>query len=197
MNDRDRLIKRVLDIMLSAIGLILFGLFIIITIIISRIDTKLSGIFKQKRIGKEGAVFFVYKLRTMKNIEGVITSVSTSKDPRITNIGRLFRRTKVDELPQLINVFLGDMSFVGPRPDVSGFADTLEGDDRIILSVKPGITGPASIFFKNEEKILAEQTNPEKYNREIIWPKKIEINKKYIKNYKFINDIKYIVKTII
>lgn len=150
----------------------------------------------QNRVGQNGKIFKVYKLRSMKNIPGYTTTVSTDKDPRITKMGRIWRKTKIDELPQLINVFLGEMSFVGPRPDVPGFADKLTGEDRIILSVKPGITGPASIHFKNEEDILAEQNDPEEYNRNVIWPKKVELNKEYINNYSVFKDIKYIYKTV-
>ncbi len=197
MKKRDKIIKRVFDLILSIIGLTAFGWLIIITAIIARLDTGLSGFFKQKRVGQNGTLFKVMKLRSMKNISGVTTTVSTSRDPRITKIGNFWRKTKIDELPQLINVFLGQMSFVGPRPDVEGYADKLTGEDRIILSIKPGITGPASIYFRNEEDLLAEQDNPEKYNNEIIWPKKVEINKAYIRDYSIINDIKYIFKTVI
>ncbi|PIB33299.1 sugar transferase [Gaetbulibacter sp. 5U11] len=195
MNKSNKIIKRLFDVVVSAIGLLLVGWIIIIAAIIARFDTKLSGFFKQKRVGQHGKIFKVYKLRSMKNIEGVSTTVSTIKDPRITKIGNFWRRSKIDELPQLINVFLGDMSLVGPRPDVQGFADQLEGEDRIILTIKPGITGPASIYFKDEENLLANQDNPEVYNREVIWPKKVEINKAYINNYSFYKDIKYIIKT--
>lgn len=174
----------------------MFGWLIIIAVIIARRDTKMSGIFKQKRVGQHGKIFKVFKIRSMKNIEGFTTTVSTDHDPRITKAGRFWRKTKIDELPQLINVLFGSMSFVGPRPDVPGFADKLEDDDRIILSIKPGITGPASIFFKDEEDLLAKQENPEEYNRNVIWPKKVELNKAYINNYSIFSDIKYIYKTV-
>ncbi|MEM6685849.1 MAG: sugar transferase [Bacteroidota bacterium] len=196
MTKTNLIIKRIFDLLLSTVGLLFTGWLILIAAIIARFDTKLSSFFMQKRVGQYGKIFKVYKLRSMKNVEGIVTTVSTDKDPRITKVGRFWRKTKIDELPQLINVFLGQMSFVGPRPDVPGFADELEGDDRIILSVKPGITGPASIYFKNEEEILAAQEDPEKYNREVIWPKKVALNKEYIKNYSIKNDIYYIVKTV-
>jgi lipopolysaccharide/colanic/teichoic acid biosynthesis glycosyltransferase len=124
------------------------------------------------------------------------TSVITANNPRITKIGRFLRKTKLDELPQLWNVLLGNMSFVGPRPDVPGFADKLQGEDRIVLSIRPGITGPASLAFRNEEELLAQQENPEQYNREIIWPEKVRINKEYIRNYSLWLDIKIIWKTV-
>ena len=108
----------------------------------------------------------------------------------------IFRKYKIDELPQLINVLKGDMSFVGPRPDVPGYADKLEGEDRIILSIKPGITGPATLKYKNEEEILANVDDPVKYNNQVIWPDKVKINKEYIKNWSLKKDIEYILKTI-
>ncbi|WP_397364217.1 sugar transferase [Olleya sp. R77988] len=197
MTKTQKLTKRIFDIILSFTGLILTGWLIIIAIIVARFDTKLSGIFKQKRVGQNGKIFEVYKIRSMKNIKGFTTTVSTNHDPRITKAGRFWRKTKIDELPQLFNVFIGNMSFVGPRPDVPGFADKLEGEDRIILSIKPGITGPASIFFKDEENLLAQQENPEDYNKKVIWPKKVELNKEYIYNYSIFNDIKYIYKTVL
>lgn len=188
--------KRIFDLIFSIIGLIILGWIIIVAILISTIDTLQFGVFKQYRVGQNGKLFKVFKIRTMKNIKEIETTVSTSKDPRITRIGGFWRKTKIDELPQLINVLIGEMSFVGPRPDVQGFADRLKGKDKIILSIKPGITGPASIYFKKEEEILSLKNNPEKYNREVIWPKKVEINKAYIKEYSLIKDINYILKTI-
>lgn len=117
-------------------------------------------------------------------------------DTRITSFGRFLRKFKLDEIPQIFNVLFGTMSFVGPRPDVKGYADLLRGEDRIILSVKPGITGPATLKFKDEESLLEKQENPKKYNDEVIWKEKIKINKKYIENWTFIGDVKYILKTI-
>ena len=195
MNNFDKVVKRIFDIVFSFIGLIVTGWLIVIASLLAYFDTKLNGFFIQKRVGQYGETFNVYKIRTMKNIEAFSTNVSTDNDPRITTLGRFWRKTKIDELPQLINVLNGDMSFVGPRPDVPGFADKLKGDDRIILSVKPGITGPASIYYKNEEELLAKQTNAEIYNLEVIWPKKIELNKRYIKEYSILKDLKYIIQT--
>ena len=192
-----KLVKRIFDIVVSFIGLLLTGWIIIISAIIAAIDTRLSGFFMQKRIGQHGKPFKVIKLRSMKNVVGYTTTVSTDRDPRITRFGRFWRKTKIDELPQLINVFVGSMSFVGPRPDVPGFADKLEGADRVILELKPGITGPASIYFKNEEALLATQENPEEYNRTIIWPQNVSLNKAYIENYSLLGDINYIIKTIL
>lgn len=159
-------------------------------------DTGLSGFFRQTRVGKNGKLFKVLKIRSMRPVEGVETTVTTDHDPRISKVGRFWRKTKIDELPQLWNVFVGDMSFVGPRPDVPGFADKLEGEDRLLLTIRPGITGPATVKYKKEEEILAVQSNPEEYNREVIWPDKVKINVNYIKNYSLFKDIRYIGETI-
>ena len=123
--------------------------------------------------------------------------ITVSNDPRITQSGIIFRKYKIDELPQLFNVLIGDMSFVGPRPDVEGYADKLSPEDKIILSIKPGITGPASIKYSNEEEILAKVDNPKIYNDEIIWPDKVTINIDYINRYSFFKDIRYIFETIL
>ena len=177
--------------------MILTGWVIILAYIAASIDTRESGFITQTRVGKHGKPFTVIKIRTMRYIPSIDTTVTTTHDPRITPLGRFFRKTKIDELPQLINVFLGHMSFVGPRPDVAGFADKLSGDDRIILSVRPGITCPATLKYKNEEEILAAQGDPEKYNREVIFPDKVRLNCEYVENYSVIKDMKYIFQTII
>lgn len=118
-------------------------------------------------------------------------------DPRVTQIGAVMRKFKLDELPQLINVLTGQMSFVGPRPDVVGFADCLQGEDRIILSVRPGITGPATLIFRNEEVLLSDSDDPERFNREVLYPAKVKINRQYIKEYRFFKDVLYILATLI
>lgn len=194
---KQKITKRTFDILMAIIGILLFWWLILVLIIISSIDTKNIGILLQSRIGLHGKKFNIYKIRTMRNdlkIEGSYLAIHN--EHRITKIGSTLRKWKLDELPQLINVLLGSMSFVGPRPDVAGFADKLTGEDKIILSVRPGITGLASIYFQQEEKILAQKATPEEYNRNVIWVKKIELNKEYVKNYSFAKDIKYIFQTI-
>lgn len=191
-----RIIKRTFDLTFSILGLILTGWIIIIAFIIASVETKSNGFFIQKRVGKDGKIFNVIKIKTMKPVKGLNSTVTTSNDLRITKSGKFFRKTKIDELPQLINVLLGQMSFVGPRPDVPGYADKLVGEDRIILSVRPGITGPATIKYRNEEELLARVEDPEKYNKEVIYPDKVRINKEYVQNYSFWKDIVYIIKTI-
>lgn len=132
----------------------------------------------------------------MKPVKGVTTSVTAKNDPRISKVGRFWRKTKIDELPQLWNVLVGDMSFVGPRPDVPGFADKLKGEDRIILTVRPGITGTATLKYRNEEELLGMQSDAELYNTQVIWPDKVRINKHYINNYSIWLDIKILIRTI-
>ena len=151
----DRTLKRSFDIVLAALGLLLFGAVILLAFIVATIDTGANGFFLQHRIGRWGKPFRVVKIRTMRVTPEPGTTVTTAEDTRITRVGAVLRRLKLDELPQLINVLLGTMSFVGPRPDVAGFADELRGEDRVILSVRPGITGPATLHFRDEEQILA------------------------------------------
>jgi len=189
--------KRLFDIFFSLLGLILLGWLILISALIAWVDTGRNGFFVQKRVGQYGEIFSVIKIRTMKQSSDISTTVTTSNDSRITRTGQFFRKMKIDELPQLFNVLSGQMSFVGPRPDVPGFADKLQGDEKLVLSLKPGITGPATLKYRNEETLLASQSDPEKYNREVIFPDKVRINIEYMNSYTFINDIKYIIKTII
>lgn len=190
-------VKRAVDIFGASAGLLLTGWVILLAFVAASLDTRANGFFIQPRVGYRGRLFPLIKIRTMRMIEGVTTTVTTRRDPRITPLGRLFRRTKIDELPQLINILLGHMSFVGPRPDVPGFADVLEGDDRCILDVRPGITGPATLYYRNEEALLAGVDDPDRYNREVIFPNKVRLNREYIRNFSVRSDIDYIWKTIL
>jgi len=193
----DKIKKRLFDIILSIVGIGLTWWIMFFAWVIATIETKSNGLFLQKRVGKDAKMFHVFKIKTMKNTDNIKTHVTTKDDSRITKSGAFFRATKIDELPQLFNVLWGTMSFVGPRPDVAGFADLLEDEDRIILSVRPGITGPASLKYRDEESILAQQNNPEAYNKDVIWRDKVQINKNYVKYWSLKKDIMYIIKTII
>ncbi|EJT5931357.1 sugar transferase [Clostridium perfringens] len=194
----NRFLKRTFDITFSLIGLVVTGWVIIIFYFLIKIFYKESGFFKQNRVGRDGKIFKIVKLKSMRNIEGITTTVTVDGDPRITPIGKFIRKTKIDELPQLYNVLIGDMSFVGPRPDVEELINSLPCNEKnIYLSIRPGITGPATLKYKNEEDILAKVKNPEKYNKDIIFNDKVNINIEYIKNYSFIKDIKYIFNTIL
>lgn len=189
--------KRIFDFSLSLVGLLLFWWLILLCWIIASIDTKSNGIFMQVRVGRYGRHFNILKIKTMRADSSFTTTITQANDPRITCSGKFFRTTKLDELPQLWNVMVGDMSFVGPRPDVPGYADKLEGSvQRVLLSVRPGITGPASLAYRKEEEILAAQADPKRFNDEVLYPDKVGINLDYISNWKFSADIKYILQTI-
>ena len=196
LSPTDQFIKRVFDLILSLSGIILTWWIMLIAWLVASLETKSNGLFMQNRIGKDAKPFDIFKIKTMRSIEGKKSTVTTSRDVRITKSGKFFRRWKIDELPQLFNVLLGDMSFVGPRPDVPGYADKLEGDDRKILNLRPGITGSATVKYKDEEKILAQQIDSERYNREVIWPDKVKINLVYIQTWSLKKDIIYIIRSI-
>ena len=154
-------------------------------------------IFLQERIGQYGKKFYIYKIRTMKaGSDNKNMFVTTATDDRILPFGKWLRKTKLDEIVELVNVLKGEMSFVGPRPDVEGYADKLEGEDRKVLELRPGITGPASLKYINEEEILAKVDNPQQYNDEVIFPDKVKINLDYYHNRTFWGDIKIILKTV-
>jgi len=188
--------KRAFDLICATIGLLLTFWLIALLWVAAAIDTRANGFFLQERIGRFGRRFHVIKLRTMRADSSVHSTITVAGDARITRFGRLVRRMKLDELPQLINVLKGEMSLVGPRPDVPGYADALEGEDRVILSVRPGITGPAALKYKNEEALLAGQDEPERYNSEVIWPEKVRLNREYVNNWSFSKDLYYIWRTI-
>lgn len=188
--------KRTLDFTLAAIGLLLTGWVIALAWLAATLDTGRNGFFTQRRIGMDGKAFTLIKIRTMQDTPGLHTTVTRANDPRITRVGRLLRRTKIDELPQLWNVLVGDMSFVGPRPDVTGFADSLEGEERLLLRVRPGITGPATLKYRDEEELLEKTEDPEAYNRNVIWPDKVRINLHYVRQWSLMEDLKYIWHTV-
>jgi lipopolysaccharide/colanic/teichoic acid biosynthesis glycosyltransferase len=191
-----RVMKRALDVTLASAGLAATGWVLGPAWLLATIDTGQNGLFTQERVGRDGNRFKVIKLRSMRTSGSMTTTVTAAGDPRITRLGRVWRRTKLDELPQLFNVLKGDMSFVGPRPDVPGFADRLEGDDRVILSVRPGITGPASLKYRDEEALLATVDDPETYNREVIYPDKVRLNREYLATWSLAKDIHYIIATV-
>lgn len=190
-------LKYIFDRVAALLGLLCIWWLLIIVAIIIKI--KMPGgpaIFKQTRIGRHGKPFTMYKFRTMTvNHSG--SSVSVAGESRITPLGAVLRKYKIDELPELWNVLIADMSFVGPRPDVPGYADALTGDDREVLLLRPGITGPASLKYRNEEEILAAVDNPQIYNDTIIFPDKVRINRYYLHNYSFVSDIKMILCTVL
>ncbi|MBR9845541.1 MAG: sugar transferase [Algicola sp.] len=193
MTKRQLRVKRSFDLFFSVVLLPLLIIPIMLFIVIATIDTGQFGLFLQKRVGQYGELFHIYKIRTLRKENHTLGHLDLSATP----FGKFLRRYKLDELPQIFNVLFGSMSFVGPRPDLQGFADELKGEDKIILKVKPGITGPATLKYKDEESILSQQLDPETYNRTIIWPDKVKINKKYIENYSFSLDLNFILKSIV
>ncbi|MEL4455188.1 sugar transferase [Lutimonas vermicola] len=195
LSRNQKVLKRLFDLFFAFIGLVLLIIPLLILIAMATISTGKFGLYSQNRIGLHGESFVMYKIRSMSKGDDA-SGITLKSDPRITTFGRFIRDFKLDELPQLWNVLIGDMSFVGPRPDIPGYADRLSGKDRIILSVRPGITGPATIKFKDEETLLAEQIDPITYNDEVLWKEKIEINKTYIKNWSLKSDINYILRTL-
>ena len=181
---------------MALIGLLVLFLPLLIIGILIKIDSKGPMFFMQWRIGRGGKPFRICKFRTMKDqAEG--DSITTADDPRVTRMGHWLRHSKVDCLTELVNVLIGQMSFVGPRPDVPGYADQLQSDDRRILQLRPGITGPASIKYRDEEELLAQQADPKTYNDNVIWPDKVKINLQYLDNWSFFGDIKLIFKTVL
>lgn len=191
------IIKRIFDFSMALLGLLLiWWVFPIVALLIHWKMPGGSVFFCQKRVGKDGKLFTCHKFRSM-----IVThngsSVSVAGDSRITPLGAKLRHYKIDELPELWDVLIGNMSFVGPRPDVPGYADTLTGEDREILQLRPGITGPASMKYRNEEEILSAVENPQKYNDEVIFPDKVRINRLYLHDHSFFLDLKMIVATVL
>lgn len=159
---------------------------LLIGYVLASIDTKSNGFFMQDRVGQYGKFFKIYKLR----------SIQDPSQNKISVFGQFIRKTKIDELPQLFNILKGDMSVVGPRPDIKGYYDELKGEDRKILELKPGLTCEASLKYANEEYILAQQENPLEYNDTVLFPDKVKMNLEYYYNRSFFKDLQIVVKTI-
>jgi lipopolysaccharide/colanic/teichoic acid biosynthesis glycosyltransferase len=187
--------KRIFDIIASFFGLVLLiPLFLVLAALIK---LRMPGpvFFCQKRVGRHGREFTIYKFRSMV-VDHQGSTISVSGESRITPLGARLRKFKLDELPELWNVLKGDMSFVGPRPDVAEYYNRLEGEEKKILELRPGITGPASLKYVNEEEILASQPDPRKYNDEVIWPDKVRINLEYYYQRTFFGDLAIIIRTL-
>lgn len=190
------IVKYLFDRIVAFLGLICFSpVFVVVAILIKK---QMPGpvLFVQQRVGKNGKLFKCHKFRTMTINHGG-SSISIAGENRITPLGAKLRQYKIDELPGLWDVFIGNMSFVGPRPDVPGYADCLEGNDRRILLLRPGITGPASLKYRDEEYLLAQQANPKEYNDTVIYPDKVRLNLYYLDHYSFWDDIHMIFATIL
>jgi len=192
LSKREQLSKRFFDVIVACILLPFVIFLLILLLLLAAIDTRGNSLFGQERVGKHGKLFKLYKIRTLKgkNHESV-HEIKASE----TALGKWLRASKLDEIPQLFNVIKGDMSWVGPRPDIKGYADKLEGEDQIVLSVRPGVTGPATIKYRNEEALLVVQENANEYNDLVIWPDKVKINKEYVQNWSLQRDIRYLISS--
>lgn len=173
-----------MDYGLSFVAIIVLLPVFFILIILASLDTGFPGIFKQKRVGRFGDVFVIYKFRTYH-----------SKRHSKSNFGQWMRKTKLDELPQLFNILKGDMSLVGPRPDIPGYYDQLKNENRLILNLKPGLTSEAGIKYRNEDQILNQQKDPLQYNDKVLFPEKVKMNLEYYHQLSFKNDIYILLKT--
>ena len=190
------MLKRIFDIILSLFGLMILFPFMLIIAILIKLDSKGPVFFKQIRVTKNGREFKIFKYRTMRVGSDKYSQITVGKDNRITKIGAFLRKYKLDEIPQLINVLLGDMSLVGPRPEVPKYVALYTKEQKEILKVRAGITDYASIEFSDENDLLASEEDPEKAYIEKIMPKKIELNKKYLSEISILTDIKIILLTI-
>jgi len=185
ITDSQKIYKRIFDLFFALLGIVFLSIPVLLITGVIYIKTGENGFFIQERVGQYGKVFRIIKIKTIH------------RDLSLKIFSVFLRKTKLDELPQLINIFKGDMSFVGPRPDIEGFADKLKGTDRIVLNVKPGLTGPASLAFYNEEFLLSQETNSKDLILQKIWEEKIRLNIMYVKNYTLLEDIKYVMLTLL
>ena len=190
------MLKRIFDTILSLFGLVILLPFMLIIAIFIKLDSKGPVFFKQVRVTKNGREFKIFKYRTMRVGSDKYSQITVGKDNRITKVGAFLRKYKLDEIPQLINVLIGDMSLVGPRPEVPKYVALYTDEQKEILKVRAGITDYASIEFSDENDLLASEEDPEKAYIEKIMPKKIELNKKYLSEISILTDIKIILLTI-
>lgn len=188
--------KYIFDRIMALLGLLFLWPVLVVVAILIKIYMPGPVFFVQQRVGKDGKLFPCHKFRSM-SVGHNGSSVSVAGESRITPLGAKLRKYKFDELPELWDVLIGNMSFVGPRPDVPGYADKLQGEDRIILSLRPGITGPATLKYRNEEELLATVEDPIKYNDEVIYPDKVRINRHYASHYSFVDDLRMIFCTLL
>lgn len=188
--------KRLLDIIASGLGLIVLSPIFLVLAIWIKLDSKGPVFYRQVRVGRNNKDFRIFKFRSMRvgSDKGSLITIG-GRDPRITRSGYFIRKSKLDELPQLINVFVGDMSLVGPRPEVRHYVDYWTAEQMHVLDVRPGITDPASIKFCNESELMAQAEDPEKYYIEVIMQEKIKIYLEYVENHSFLGDLGLIFKT--
>lgn len=196
MTQSQTILKRVFDFSAALIGLVVLSPVLLFVAVAVRVSSPGPALFIQDRVGRHGRIFRCAKFRTMRTGTDSQGSVTAAGDARITPVGRFLRRWKLDELPQLWHVLTGRMALVGPRPDVPGYADRLEGDARRILALRPGITGPAALIFRDEERLLALARDPRRFNDELLFPEKVRINLEYLAQGSFWRDIGYLIVTV-
>src|SRR5438309_6724571 len=190
--------KRVFDAIISSLGLLLLGPVFLIVALMIKLDSRGPVFFKQARIGREFRSFFIYKFRTMiADAASRGGTLTVGSDPRITRVGAVLRTTKIDEIPQLINIFKGDMSFVGPRPEVLEFVELFRSDYEEILRVRPGLTDLASLKYRNEAMTLAQAEDPHEDYLKRVLPDKIRLAKEYIRRSSFLLDLGLIIKNLV
>jgi lipopolysaccharide/colanic/teichoic acid biosynthesis glycosyltransferase len=198
MTPRQKILKRAFDLTGAAIGLVLLSPVLLVLMLGVKLTSPGPALYRQTRVGRDGSFFSMLKVRTMHySPEDEGSHITTAGDDRITTYGKLLRRYKLDELPQVWNVLKGDMSFVGPRPDVPGYADQLRGDERRVLDIRPGITGPSSLYFRDEEELLAEVDEPVEHNDRVLYPIKTRLNLEYLDSWSFSRDLGYLLVTIV
>ena len=189
-------VKRFCDVAFSFVLITGFCPIVVTALIIASINTSSFGLFRQMRIGKDERGFLIYKIKTMRDCKTETTTIAGAETNRITQVGRILRRTKIDELPQLWNVLIGDMSFVGPRPDTFEMYDAMTNEEReIVYSVRPGITSISTLYFKDEEALVARQENPIEFYNTYILPVKIKLNIRYVKEMDFFSDLQILFLT--
>ena len=188
--------KRLFDFTAALLGLVVLSPLMLADAVLERATSPGPALFIQERVGRHGRLFRCAKFRTMGAGAQAQGTVTTATDARVTAAGRFLRRWKLDELPQLWNVLAGRMSFVGPRPDMPGSADRLQGQDRRILELRPGITGPATLLFREEERLLALARDPQAFNDAVVYPEKVRLNRDYLESGNFGRDLGYIVATV-
>jgi len=191
------MLKRLFDLLLSSVGLVLLSPVILVLALLIKLHDRGPVFYRGERVGRGGTIFRIYKFRSMVvNAEKTGVSSTAKEDPRITPIGRFLRKTKLDELPQLLNVLTGEMSIVGPRPEVKKFTDLYTNEEKALLTLRPGITDYASLWDINEAEVLAGSSDPDKDYLEKIRPEKIRLQLKYERERSLLTDIKIILLTI-
>lgn len=188
--------KRLFDVIVASLALFLLVLPLSLIALLISLTSGLPVFFTQKRVGRYGKIFYIKKFRTMVVRSEEDSVITIARDSRVTPLGFYLRKWKLDELPQFWNVLVGEMSLIGPRPDVPGYADKLQGNEARLLYLRPGITGPATLVYRNEAEIMAQVSDPLEYKNKVIYPDKVRINLEYLETCCFSKDLYYIWQTV-